>query len=151
MPDSSADPWATRPWRLLPNRVSRFYRGGLLIDRFRGEPEPADTDRPEDWIEQTAARRLQLFAGDIRRLEADVLEPAPLVTATRDTRDAGAFVGGPAWIDEAGGRPLELTCASSLPQRPSSPLSLSPPARSRWSPGTRSTTSPARRNAPARC
>ena len=44
------DPWLDRPWRLLPNRVSRFYRGGLLIDTFRGEPHPADTDRPEDWV-----------------------------------------------------------------------------------------------------
>ena len=46
----TTDPWATRPWRLLPNRVTRFYRGGLLIDRFRGDPDPADTDRPEDWV-----------------------------------------------------------------------------------------------------
>lgn len=44
------DPWATRPWRLLPNRVSRFYRGGLLIDRFRGATGPRDGDRPEDWV-----------------------------------------------------------------------------------------------------
>ena len=44
------DPWATRPWRLLPNRVSRFYRGGLLLDRFRGEADSRDTDRPEDWV-----------------------------------------------------------------------------------------------------
>jgi mannose-6-phosphate isomerase len=45
-----ADPWAERPWHLLPNRVSRFYRGGLLLDRFRGAPDPRDTDRPEDWV-----------------------------------------------------------------------------------------------------
>src|SRR4051812_48736625 len=44
------DPWATRPWRLLPNRVARFYRGGLLLDQFRGEGDPKDTDRPEDWV-----------------------------------------------------------------------------------------------------
>ena len=42
--------WAARPWRLLPNRVSRFYRGGLLLDTFRGAASPADTDRPEDWV-----------------------------------------------------------------------------------------------------
>src|SRR4051812_16492681 len=45
-----ADPWDTRPWRLLPNRVSRFYRGGLLLDQFRGNPDPKDADRPEDWV-----------------------------------------------------------------------------------------------------
>jgi mannose-6-phosphate isomerase len=48
--DPGADPWLARPWRLLPNRVSRFYRGGLLIDRFRGSPDARDTDRPEDWV-----------------------------------------------------------------------------------------------------
>jgi mannose-6-phosphate isomerase len=36
--------------RVRPNRVYRFYRGGALIDRLRGLPEPADNDRPEDWI-----------------------------------------------------------------------------------------------------
>jgi mannose-6-phosphate isomerase len=41
---------ATQPWSLLPNRVSRFYRGGLLLERFRGESAAADSDRPEDWI-----------------------------------------------------------------------------------------------------
>jgi mannose-6-phosphate isomerase len=37
------------PRRLTPTRVYRFYRGGLLIDRMRGE-EGADTDFPEDWV-----------------------------------------------------------------------------------------------------
>src|SRR5690348_18436720 len=44
------DPWLTRPWRLLPNRVDRFYRGGYLLDTFRRAPEPVDTNRPEDWL-----------------------------------------------------------------------------------------------------
>jgi mannose-6-phosphate isomerase len=39
-----------RPWRLLPNRVNRFYRGGRLIDEFRGRSGAADTDEPEDWV-----------------------------------------------------------------------------------------------------
>jgi mannose-6-phosphate isomerase len=38
------------PWTALPNRVARFYRGGLLIDRLRGAARPADTNEPEDWI-----------------------------------------------------------------------------------------------------
>ncbi|HEX7222024.1 MAG TPA: hypothetical protein VF231_02160, partial [Candidatus Limnocylindrales bacterium] len=38
------------PWPLLANRVSRFYRGGLLLDRFRDAEEPADTNEPEDWV-----------------------------------------------------------------------------------------------------
>ncbi len=39
-----------RPWRLPPNRVKRFYRGGRLLDEFRGVPDPADSERPEDWL-----------------------------------------------------------------------------------------------------
>src|SRR3954467_12181052 len=35
--------------RVRPTRVYRFYRGGALIDRLRGEPEQ-DGDRPEDWV-----------------------------------------------------------------------------------------------------
>jgi mannose-6-phosphate isomerase len=40
------------PWPLGPNRVSRFYRGGALLEAFRGVPdrEAADGDRPEDWV-----------------------------------------------------------------------------------------------------
>jgi mannose-6-phosphate isomerase len=37
------------PRRVAPTRVYRFYRGGLLIDRLRGEPE-SDTEFPEDWV-----------------------------------------------------------------------------------------------------
>jgi mannose-6-phosphate isomerase len=35
--------------RVRPTRVYRFYRGGALIDRLRGEPE-RDGDHPEDWL-----------------------------------------------------------------------------------------------------
>lgn len=38
------------PLRLTPNRVYRFYEGGALIDRFRGDADPADGDHPEDWV-----------------------------------------------------------------------------------------------------
>src|SRR4051794_24695153 len=51
MTERSADAsWLDRPWRLTPNRVSRFYRGGLLLDRFRRATNRNDTDRPEDWV-----------------------------------------------------------------------------------------------------
>jgi mannose-6-phosphate isomerase len=40
---------SVRPRRVTPTRVYRFYRGGLLIDRMRGEPE-VDSDCPEDWV-----------------------------------------------------------------------------------------------------
>lgn len=38
------------PVVLLPNRVWRFYTGGLMIDRFRGEPSAVDTHYPEEWV-----------------------------------------------------------------------------------------------------
>ena len=38
------------PIALPPNRIPRFYRGGRLMDAFRGAAEPADDDRPEDWV-----------------------------------------------------------------------------------------------------
>ena len=41
------------PLRLGPNRVYRFYRGGTLIDRFRGAPVAEDTVFPEDWVGST--------------------------------------------------------------------------------------------------
>jgi mannose-6-phosphate isomerase len=38
-----------RPKRLAPTRVYRFYRGGFLLGRFRGE-DGKDGDHPEDWV-----------------------------------------------------------------------------------------------------
>lgn len=38
-----------RPERVRPTRVYRFYRGGALIDRLRGEPG-LDGEYPEDWV-----------------------------------------------------------------------------------------------------
>lgn len=38
------------PIKVLPTRVYRVYKGGYLLDRFRGEKEPKDTNYPEDWI-----------------------------------------------------------------------------------------------------
>jgi mannose-6-phosphate isomerase len=55
-----------RPERVLPTRVYRFYRGGALIDRLRGEP-PADNEYPEDWVGSCVAAnnpgRDEAFAG----------------------------------------------------------------------------------------
>jgi hypothetical protein len=57
--------------RVRPTRVYRFYRGGALIDRLRGELE-RDTDHPEDWIGSVVAAnnpgRDEAFAG-LTRLE----------------------------------------------------------------------------------
>src|SRR4051812_23744356 len=47
---------ALGPERVLPTRVYRFYRGGALIDRLRGEPEQ-DGEFPEDWIGSVVAAR----------------------------------------------------------------------------------------------
>jgi mannose-6-phosphate isomerase len=43
-------------WERLPqNRVYRFYRGGALLDRFRGGGDGRDGDRPEDWVGSVTA------------------------------------------------------------------------------------------------
>jgi len=64
-----------RPARLQPTRVYRFYRGGALIDRLRGEPE-RDGDRPEDWLGSVVPARNpgrdEPFAG-LSRLEEGAL------------------------------------------------------------------------------
>src|SRR6266508_755065 len=39
-----------QPIPLTPNRVYRFYKGGALIDRFRGAADAQDSDYPEDWV-----------------------------------------------------------------------------------------------------
>ena len=39
-----------QPLGLVPNPVYRFYQGGELLGRFRGEPQPRDGDHPEDWV-----------------------------------------------------------------------------------------------------
>jgi mannose-6-phosphate isomerase len=43
-------PVSTSPILLLPNRVWRFYTGGMMIDRFKGEPSVRDTHYPEEWV-----------------------------------------------------------------------------------------------------
>jgi mannose-6-phosphate isomerase len=45
-----------RPQRLSPTRVYRFYRGGLLIERFRNQPG-IDGDHPEDWVGSVTVAR----------------------------------------------------------------------------------------------
>jgi mannose-6-phosphate isomerase len=48
------DPAFLGPWRLPPNRVARFYRGGALLERFRAAPGTrgpwTDGMQPEDWV-----------------------------------------------------------------------------------------------------
>lgn len=70
--------------RLSPTRVYRFYRGGALIGRLRGEEEP-DGSFPEDWVGSTVVAtnpgRDEPEAGLSRladgRLLRDVVEADP--------------------------------------------------------------------------
>lgn len=58
----SADP-RLGPWPVVPHRVSRFYRGGALLEAFRsgslGGPldDADDTERPEDWVASATVAR----------------------------------------------------------------------------------------------
>jgi mannose-6-phosphate isomerase len=85
-----------RPWRLPSNRVYRFYRGGLLLDRFRRAADPRDGDHPEDWVGSATrawtapnARPTEegLAEADIdgeRHLIADLLAADPAAVAGAD-------------------------------------------------------------------
>jgi mannose-6-phosphate isomerase len=97
--------WHHAPWRLPPNRVSRFYRGGLLLDRFRGVANPSDTDEPEDWV-GSATRAWTppsapptdegLAWAEIdgeRRLVADLLSADPAAIAGPEIAASGATTG----------------------------------------------------------
>lgn len=52
---------------ILPNRVRRNYTGGMILDELEGKPNPADDDRPEDWMASTTEARnpgLRFEAGE---------------------------------------------------------------------------------------
>ncbi len=97
--------WLDRPWRLLPNRVSRFYRGGLLLDRFRDVADAADGERPEDWVGSatrawrppgaapTAEGLSTARVGDDERLVLDVLTADPVAIAGLDLARVGPTTG----------------------------------------------------------
>jgi mannose-6-phosphate isomerase len=53
--------------RLKPERVQRFYRGGALIGRLRGEAEE-DGSRPEEWIGSVTAAANPRRAEGLSRL-----------------------------------------------------------------------------------
>jgi len=42
---------------LPPNRVRRNYKGGQQLDQLEGNTNPADGNRPEDWIASTVEAR----------------------------------------------------------------------------------------------
>ena len=44
------EPAFVGPWRLPPNRVARFYRGGAALERFRTGEQGVDGELPEDWV-----------------------------------------------------------------------------------------------------
>jgi len=51
-------PLTRRPLPLLRNRVYRLWRGGAVLDRFQGQPDPADRNVPEEWVGSTTVSRL---------------------------------------------------------------------------------------------
>ena len=93
---------ARGPWRLGPNRVERFYRGGALLERFRGQPEPADGVRPEDWVGSTT--RAWSAPGMPRTDDGlGVVEVDGRTVTLRELLEADpAAVAGPALVERAG-------------------------------------------------
>ena len=58
-PDVRSLEWLTRqPFLLAPNRVYRLWKGGELLDRLHGKPQPEDSLFPEEWVGSTTVTRL---------------------------------------------------------------------------------------------
>ena len=56
---------AHQPLRLHSTRVRRPFRGGLLLDRWQGRPNPSDGFQAEEWVASTlAARNPDPFPGE---------------------------------------------------------------------------------------
>jgi mannose-6-phosphate isomerase len=47
-----------RPLPLVRNRVYRLWTGGAVLDRFQGQPDPADRNVPEEWVGSVTVSRL---------------------------------------------------------------------------------------------
>jgi mannose-6-phosphate isomerase len=85
------------PWLLAPNRVERFYTGGALLESFRGQPNPADGTRPEDWVGSTT--RAWTAPGEPPKNEglttvADLLRADPGAVAGSDLVDVAGVTTG---------------------------------------------------------
>lgn len=52
------DSLTRQPLLLAPNRVYRTWRGGALLDRLQGIPDPQDTHFPEEWVGSTTVTKL---------------------------------------------------------------------------------------------
>lgn len=58
-PELASLEWLTRqPFLLAPNRVYRVWKGGALLERLQGKPQPADDFFPEEWVGSTTVTRL---------------------------------------------------------------------------------------------
>lgn len=55
------------PLRLLPNRISRFYRGGAQLDRYLGLAHPLDDNWSEEWLGNATPPAIATSAGEDER------------------------------------------------------------------------------------
>ena len=113
------------PWRLPQNRVSRFYRGGAELDRFRRADSRADGRRPQTGSRWRSARGL----GRVRTrcLVAARGPPSGGRIGVAEVDGVRARI-----ADTAGGGPAVVAGASSSP-RPGRPRTSRQVARRRRS------------------
>lgn len=110
------------PIALAPNRVPRFYRGGLLLDELRGDPSPRDGDLPEDWVGSatrawtppgtppTTLGLSEIMVGEERLTLESVLDRAPEALIGREMLErAGPTLGVLVKLLDAGER-LPVHC-----------------------------------------
>jgi len=55
---AALEPLVRQPLPLFQNRVYRVWTGGAILDRFQGQPDPADRNVPEEWVGSTTVSRL---------------------------------------------------------------------------------------------
>lgn len=82
------------PFKLMPNRVWRPYKGGLLLDAWQHRSDPHDGDTPEAWVASVVpAKNINPLPDEGLSLVDTGSEGAPLLLRDLIAGDPAAFLG----------------------------------------------------------
>jgi len=130
-----------RPLPLARNRVYRLWRGGALLDRMQGQPDPADRNLPEEWVGSTTVSRLPGRPSDeglsrITLPDGGAVVLKELIEAFPEAMLGAAHVAhlGPSWGSSASSSTRRCVCRSNLIRAPPSPSSIWGPPSERPKP-----------------
>lgn len=73
----------------LETRVARTYSGGKLLDEFSGNPNPADTQYPEDWISSFVAAKNKIVTKNEGITRVETADGVKLITEVVEKSDFG--------------------------------------------------------------